>query len=69
MPVEGYYAVANGRRNGVYRTWDECRAQVEGFAHARFQKFATEQEAFAFIAAYQRERAQALLAGKQEPHW
>ncbi|VDL69968.1 unnamed protein product [Nippostrongylus brasiliensis] len=29
-----FYAVANGRRIDVFRTWDECRAQVEGFPAA-----------------------------------
>lgn len=35
MAKGGFYAVANGRKVGVYGTWDECRKQVDGFAKAR----------------------------------
>ena len=28
------YAVRRGRRTGLFATWDECRAQVTGFAGA-----------------------------------
>lgn len=44
-----HYAVRVGRVPGVYRTWDECRAQVERFPHARFKGFETEAEARAFV--------------------
>ena len=36
MPV---YAVARGRKTGVFNTWEECKAQVDGFSNARFKKF------------------------------
>jgi len=26
-----FYAVANGRQNGIYATWSECREQVLDF--------------------------------------
>ncbi|GAA6016339.1 hypothetical protein JCM8202_005572 [Rhodotorula sphaerocarpa] len=45
----GYYAVRVGRKPGVYRTWDECAAQVNGFQGARHKKFPTEAEARAFV--------------------
>lgn len=44
-----YYAVKRGRKAGVYRTWNECRAQVDRFPAARFKKFATEEEAWTFV--------------------
>nr|XP_020749249.1 ribonuclease H1 isoform X2 [Odocoileus virginianus texanus] len=44
-----FYAVRRGRKAGVYLTWDECRAQVDRFPAARFKKFATEEEAWAFV--------------------
>lgn len=28
---KGYYAVAKGRKPGIYGTWAECEAQVKGF--------------------------------------
>lgn len=47
----GFYAVHRGRRPGVYRTWDEVKSQVDGFAGSRHKKFATESEALAFVAS------------------
>ncbi|KKY30641.1 putative ribonuclease h [Diaporthe ampelina] len=47
-----YYAVARGRQPGLYRTWDECRAQVDGFSDARYKKFKTLTEATEFLAVY-----------------
>ncbi|EHB17524.1 Ribonuclease H1 [Heterocephalus glaber] len=44
-----FYAVRRGRRTGVFSTWKECRAQVDRFPAARFKKFATEDEAWAFV--------------------
>lgn len=37
-----YYAVAKGRKVGVFRSWIECEAQVHGFPSAAFKKFKTE---------------------------
>ena len=36
-----FYAVARGRRTGVYREWVDCLHEVERFPNARFKKFAT----------------------------
>lgn len=44
-----YYAVRKGRKEGIYNTWDECNAQVKGFAGAQFKKFASLEEAQSFI--------------------
>lgn len=44
-----FYAVRRGRRTGVFLTWDECKAQVDRFPAARFKKFATKDEAWAFV--------------------
>ena len=45
-----YYAVKKGKKPGVYRTWDECKAQTDGFSGAIFKSFKTKEEAEAFIA-------------------
>nr|XP_021509252.1 ribonuclease H1 isoform X1 [Meriones unguiculatus] len=44
-----FYAVRRGRKTGVFLSWSECRAQVNRFPAARFKKFATEEEAWAFV--------------------
>ncbi|KAK9511650.1 hypothetical protein O3M35_000272 [Rhynocoris fuscipes] len=43
------YAVAIGRKVGIYDTWDECKAQVLNFPNPKFKKFDTEEEAAEFI--------------------
>jgi ribonuclease HI len=40
-----YYAVKNGRNNGIYDTWESCKEQVQGFKDAQFKKFKSKQEA------------------------
>lgn len=40
-----FYAVRTGRATGIFLTWDDCRAQVEGFRGARYKSFPTEAEA------------------------
>ena len=40
-----FYAVARGRRPGIYRTWKECEKQVHGFPKACHKGFQTEREA------------------------
>jgi ribonuclease HI len=45
-----YYAVASGRTNGVFSTWDECNRSVKGYKNASYKKFDTKQEAEDFVA-------------------
>jgi ribonuclease HI len=40
-----YYVVWKGRKTGVYTTWDECAAQVNGFTGAQFKAFPSRTEA------------------------
>ena len=44
-----FYAVRVGKTPGVYLTWPECQAQVNGFPNAKYKKFATEQQAIDFV--------------------
>lgn len=39
MPIDGVYVVFEGIKPGVYRTWDECEAQLNGVPEARYQIF------------------------------
>ena len=47
-----YYAVAKGKTPGIYLTWNDCKAQVDGFSGAVYKGFATVQEAEEFVAGY-----------------
>lgn len=53
MMKKKYYAVREGKTPGIYLTWDECRAQVDGFSGAVYKSFSTmaEAEAFAGVSA------------------
>ena len=44
-----YYAVKEGRSIGVFGTWEECKAQVDGYSGAVYKSFKTMDEAKAFI--------------------
>jgi len=44
-----YYAVAVGRRCGIFTDWPSAEAQVKGFAGARYQSFPNRKEASAWL--------------------
>jgi len=44
-----FYAVRSGREPGIYRTWDDCKAQVDGYAKAEYKSFSSLQEAEAYL--------------------
>ena len=44
-----YYAVRKGVRTGIYRTWNECKEQVNGYSKAEFKSFGTLEEAQAYM--------------------
>lgn len=46
-----FYAVAHGRRTGVFSTWDACRASVAGFKNAVFKKFESHEDASNFVGS------------------
>lgn len=39
------YCVKNGRKSGIYYTWDECKAQVDGFSGAVYKSFTNQADA------------------------
>ena len=40
-----YYVVWQGRKQGIFSTWDECKEQVQGLAGAQYKSFNTLAEA------------------------
>lgn len=45
-----FYAVRDGRKTGIFLTWDACKAQVVGYSGASYKSFPTMEEAQAFVA-------------------
>ncbi|AYQ32508.1 viroplasmin family protein [Runella sp. SP2] len=45
-----FYVVWEGRRRGVFTEWDECEAQIKGFAEAKYKSFDTLKEAEAALS-------------------
>lgn len=40
-----FYVVWKGKHPGIFETWDDCKAQIEGFKGAEYKSFATFKEA------------------------
>lgn len=47
-----YYAVARGRKPGIYLSWPECEQQVMKYSGSLFKKFSTQDEAENFVCRY-----------------
>lgn len=47
-----FYAVAKGKKIGIYKTWKECESQITGFKGSVYKKFNTKKEAQEFIQNY-----------------
>lgn len=43
------YAVRKGKTPGLYMTWDDCKAQVNGFPGAEYKSFADPQDAMEYL--------------------
>lgn len=51
-----YYAVRVGRKSGIYHTWEDCKAQVIGFAGAEYKKFENLSAAKEFMNFFSEEK-------------
>lgn len=49
--MSNLYAVKKGIVEGIYNTWEECRAQIDNFSGAQYKKFKTREEAEVYMAA------------------
>ena len=49
MAKNNYYAVKVGKTPGIYKTWEECKAQVIGYKGAIYKGFAEKQDAEDFL--------------------
>ena len=49
ITAQKFYAVKKGVKQGVYKDWDACKANVAGVSNAVYKSFKTEAEAWAFL--------------------
>ena len=49
MAAKKYYAVKRGKTEGIFTTWEECRASVEGCPGAEYKGFASLKEAESYL--------------------
>jgi len=47
--LKKYYAVKEGKKPGIYETWEECREQVNGYSGAVYKSFPDRESALLFI--------------------
>ncbi|WP_029542019.1 RNase H1/viroplasmin domain-containing protein [Selenomonas sp. AB3002] len=63
-----FYAVANGRKTGIFELWAEADRQVKGFTGARYKGFNTREEAEKFLeeskAVYKVDHIYAVARGR-----
>lgn len=45
MSKKKIYAVMQGRKTGIFKTYDECKEQVTGYPNAIFKSFENEEDA------------------------
>lgn len=53
-PKEKYYAVAVGRKTGIFSTWEECNKQVLKYKGAKYKKFDKRSQAESFINKHEK---------------
>ena len=44
-----YYAVKVGEKTGIYETWEECKANVDGYPGALYKSFKNISDAYAYL--------------------
>ena len=44
-----FYAVKKGRKTGIFTTWEECKASVNGYSGAQYKSFSTPEEAERYL--------------------
>lgn len=49
MAAKKCYAVRKGKTVGIFSTWDECKASVDGYPGAEYKGFATLEEAGVYL--------------------
>ncbi len=61
-PRRKYYVVWQGLSPGIYDSWEECKAQVDGVAGARYKAFGSIEDATAAFRGSYEDQATLLIA-------
>lgn len=62
MSKKKYYAVRKGHNIGIYMTWDECKAQVNGFSGAEYKSFTNLEDAHEYMNVQKKKIDTSLMA-------
>lgn len=49
MAKKKVYAVRRGKAEGIFETWDACKAAVDGYPGAEYKSFLTREEAYGYL--------------------
>lgn len=49
MKKQKYYVVLNGRINGIFLNWNDCKEMIQGFSNASYKSFEEPYEAMDFL--------------------
>ena len=49
MSKKNFYAVKNGRKIGIFKTWQECLESILGYSNAKYKGFATKEQAEEYL--------------------
>ena len=60
-----FYAVKRGRVVGVYRSWEECKSQIEGFPHPIFKSFENVTDALAYLDWSKEDKMKFINSGRK----
>lgn len=53
MAKKKYYVVWNGKKKGIFTSWNDCKKQIDGFEGAQYKSFIDKKEAeIAFTKSY-----------------
>lgn len=64
MATKKYYAVKTGKTPGIFTSWEECKASVDGFPKAEYKGFGTLEEARAYLGEEHVETSYETIPGR-----
>lgn len=66
MAKKKVYAVKKGKKTGIFQTWEECKASVDGYPGAEYKGFLTEEEAKEYLSGAEKTMMDATFEKREE---